>query len=152
MAVTTAFVNFSRTLGGVFGLAIAGTLFNNKLLSGLSTLNLTPDVIQQAANDVQYIDSLTGTERDEIVQQYVNALQLCFRIMIPFGGCAFLCTLGIKHSPLRKSLGDAKPTENKEHSPNAETAKSPDTQTNNTSTKDLEKGDVDIRQVDSSQA
>ena len=152
MAVTTAFVNFSRTLGGVFGLAIAGTLFNNKLLSGLSTLNLTPDVIQQAANDVKYIDSLTGTERDEIVQQYVNALQLCFRIMIPFGGCAFLCTLGIKHSPLRKSLGDAKPTENKEPSPNAETAKSPDTQTNNTSTKDLEKGDVDIRQVDSSQA
>jgi hypothetical protein len=108
MAVTTAFVNFCRTLGGVFGLAIAGTLFNNRLLSGLSTLNLTPEVIQQAANNVAFVNSLSGSEHDEIIQQYVDALQNCLTIMIPFGGCAFLSTLGIKHFALRKSIGDAK--------------------------------------------
>lgn len=115
MAVTTAFVNFSRTLGGVFGLAIAGTLFNNKLISGLMTLNLSPGTVQSAANDVKYVNSLTGTEHDEIVQQYVNALQLCFIIMVPFGGMSFLCSLGIKHFTLRKSLGEAKVPDEKQN-------------------------------------
>ncbi|KAG2186194.1 hypothetical protein INT43_002632 [Umbelopsis isabellina] len=108
MAVTTAFVNFSRTLGGVFGLAVAGTLFNNKLIAGLATLNLSPEVSQQAANNVQFVNSLPSSERTIIVQQYVTALRLCFTIMIPFGGLAFLSVLGVQHFALRKSLGDAK--------------------------------------------
>lgn len=108
MAVTTAFVNFSRTLGGVFGLAIAGTLFNNKLIAGLATLNLSPQVAQQAANNVAFVNSLPGSERTVIVQQYVTALHLCFIVMIPFGGLAFLSVLGVQHFALRKSLGDAK--------------------------------------------
>lgn len=150
MAVTTAFVNFSRTLGGVFGLAIAGTLFNNQLKNGLSSLNLSPDVVQQAANDVKYVNSLKGTEHDEIVQQYVNALHLCFLIMIPFGGLAFLCTLGIKHFPLRKSLGDAKDDSREDTAPPAtENETSPDTQKANTSTTDLEKGQFETAQVES---
>lgn len=150
MAVTTAFVNFSRTLGGVFGLAIAGTLFNNQLKKGLSSLNLSPDVLHQASSDVKYVNSLTGTEHDEILQQYVNALHLCFLIMIPFGGLAFLCTLGIKHFPLRKSLGDAKDDSNVDAAPPAtENKTSPDTQKTNTSTTDLEKCEVDAAQVGS---
>ncbi|KAG2188367.1 hypothetical protein INT44_001120 [Umbelopsis vinacea] len=114
MAVTTAFVNFSRTLGGVFGLAIAGTLFNNRLISGLMTLNLSPEIVQSAANDVKYVNSLTGTEHEEIAQQYVDALKLCFYIMVPYGGMSFLCSLGIQHFALRKSLGDAKNVDEKQ--------------------------------------
>ncbi|CAO3676220.1 unnamed protein product [Umbelopsis ramanniana] len=146
MAVTTAFVNFSRTLGGVFGLAIAGTLFNNRLISGLMTLNLSPEIVQSAANDVKYVNSLTGTEHDEIVQQYVNALKLCFIIMVPFGGLSFLCSLGIKHFALRKSLGEAKVPEEKQNAvgqvPSENTEQRvPDTPAaeNQTNT-DLEKG------------
>ncbi|CAO3683126.1 unnamed protein product [Umbelopsis vinacea] len=138
------------TLGGVFGLAIAGTLFNNQLKKGLSSLNLSPDVLHQASSDVKYVNSLTGPEHDEILQQYVNALHLCFLIMIPFGGLAFLCTLGIKHFPLRKSLGDAKDDSGENAAPPAtENKTSSDTQKPNTSTTDLEKCEVDAAQAGS---
>jgi hypothetical protein len=148
MAVTTAFVNFSRTLGGVFGLAIAGTLFNNTLKTGLQTLGLSSQTVEQAANDVKFVQSLTGTEHDEIVQQYVNALNLCFIVMIPYGGLSFLCSLGIKHFALRKSIGDAKPPEEKQNSTaqtTEQTTSATPTQANSTN-EDLEKGTIEIQE------
>ncbi|KAJ2962082.1 hypothetical protein NQZ79_g2784 [Umbelopsis isabellina] len=149
MAVTTAFVNFSRTLGGVFGLAIAGTLFNNKLITGLATLNLSPEVAEQAANNVAFVNSLPSSERTVIVQQYVNALHLCFTIMIPFGGCAFLSVLGVQHFALRKSLGDAKNPANKdardekENTQDSKEEKEVCQKKENDQDKDLEKGQLE---------
>jgi hypothetical protein len=142
MAVTTAFVNFSRTLGGVFGLAIAGTLFNNRLISGLMTLNLSPEIVQSAANDVKYVNSLTGTEHEEIIQKYVDALKLCFIIMVPFGGMSFLCSLGIQHYALRKSLGETKAPDEKQNAVGQDAEQpAPDTPASgNYVNPDLEKG------------
>jgi hypothetical protein len=143
MAVTTAFVNFSRTLGGVFGLAIAGTLFNNKLITGLATLGLSPQDAEQAANNVAFVNSLPSSERTVIVQQYVNALHLCFTIMIPFGGLAFLSSLGVQHFTLRKSLGDAKAPGNKDAIAEKENTQVSNEGKENDQEKDLEKGQLE---------
>ncbi|KAJ2955890.1 hypothetical protein NQZ79_g8191 [Umbelopsis isabellina] len=143
MAVTTAFVNFSRTLGGVFGLAIAGTLLSNKLVTGLATLNLSPQVFEQAANNVAFVKSLPSPERTIIVQQYVSALHLCFTIMVPFGGCAFLSVLGVQHFALRKSLGDAKSPAGKDATAGKENTQDSKEMMEIGQEKDLEKGQLE---------
>ncbi|CAM0135182.1 unnamed protein product [Umbelopsis sp. WA50703] len=121
MAVTTAFVNFSRTLGGVFGLAIAGTLFNNKLITGLATLGLSPQDAEQAANNVAFVNSLPSSERTVIVQH----------------------SLGVQHFTLRKSLGDAKAPGNKDAIAEKENTQVSNEGKENDQEKDLEKGQLE---------
>ncbi|CAG8500823.1 2335_t:CDS:2 [Cetraspora pellucida] len=94
LATVTAMYNFSRIIGGIFGVAILGAIFNNVLSEGLSTYSqLSPGTfnIERARREPLYLWQLTDLDvRHNIMQIYVNALQAAYRLNIPVLGGAFL--------------------------------------------------------------
>ncbi|KAG0262142.1 hypothetical protein DFQ27_002526 [Actinomortierella ambigua] len=108
IAVATAVATFFRTVGSVLGVAICGTVFNNKLkdsLAGLIAQN--PSIVAVISNS-----DLAGQWGPEIKQQildsYMDALHLAFLINVPFMAVALLASLFIRHIKLRKA-GPAPP-------------------------------------------
>ncbi|CAG8795135.1 9361_t:CDS:2, partial [Dentiscutata erythropus] len=101
LASVTAMYNFSRVIGGIFGVAILGAIFTNTLNAGLATYysQLPPgsfDLVL-AKSDVLYLWRLNDTNiRQNIMQIYVNALQAAYRINIPILGGSVLISLFIK--------------------------------------------------------
>ncbi|CAG8748549.1 38635_t:CDS:2, partial [Gigaspora margarita] len=101
LATATAMYNFSRVIGGIFGVAILGAVFNGMLNEGLSTYysQLPPGSfnIALAKNDALYLWELTDMQiRQNIMQIYVNALQAAYRVNVPILAGAFLSSLFIK--------------------------------------------------------
>ncbi|CAG8587757.1 3366_t:CDS:2 [Cetraspora pellucida] len=87
LATVTAMYNFSRIIGGIFGVAILGAIFNNVLSEGLSTYSqLSPGTfnLERARREPLYLWQLTDLDvRQNIMQIYVNALQAAYRLNIP---------------------------------------------------------------------
>jgi len=73
----------------VFGVAIVGTIFNNELRHQIDILgvNITFDVLKK---NPQIIGSLPPIIQGQIINAYVQALQLAFTCIIPMGGLCFL--------------------------------------------------------------
>lgn len=108
IAIATALITFFRSMGSVIGNAICSALFNNKLLSGLESLNLSPEIYGLASSDPLFVYSLpAGSMRDGITDAYIQAVKLTFMVCIPFGGLCFLCSIFIRHNTLKKTLGPA---------------------------------------------
>ncbi|RIB08579.1 major facilitator superfamily domain-containing protein [Gigaspora rosea] len=109
LATATAMYNFSRVIGGIFGVAILGAVFNGILNEGLSTLysQLPPGSfdITLAKNDALYLWNISDMQiRQNIMQIYVNALQSAYRVNVPILVCAFLSSLFLKHHVLQKTI------------------------------------------------
>ncbi|CAG8465673.1 10607_t:CDS:2 [Ambispora leptoticha] len=105
IAVVTSLSSFFRTIGGVFGVAISGSIFNNKLSSHLVDV-LPPGIsFDLVKNSVEYIRSLPPDVQVPIIHAYVQSLRYVFLIGVPMAGVAFIHSLFIKHVPLRKTLG-----------------------------------------------
>ncbi|KAG9303181.1 hypothetical protein G9A89_001797 [Geosiphon pyriformis] len=105
IAIVTTLVTFFRSVGGIFGLAICGAIFNNSLESSL--LNFLPEDIplDQVMNSIEFVRTLPEDIRDPIIHAYVIALQNVFKIGVPTAGFATLVSLFVTHVPLRKTLG-----------------------------------------------
>ncbi|KAI9290915.1 MFS general substrate transporter [Neoconidiobolus thromboides FSU 785] len=99
VAIMTAFVNFSITIGGVFGLAIQGSIFNNILVENLKGLlpEINPSLIIESLG---YLRSLPPDQYALAIQAYLTAYRTMFLSLIPFSAIGFLCSLFIKHIPL----------------------------------------------------
>ncbi|CAG8704484.1 21884_t:CDS:2, partial [Dentiscutata erythropus] len=89
IASATTLVLFFR-IGAVFGTAITGTVFNNKLSQSLSTLNLPPTF---STNSVYTIRLLPPEIQPSVIHAYVLAFQLIFYFTILYSVLMFISAL-----------------------------------------------------------
>ncbi|ORX90854.1 MFS general substrate transporter [Basidiobolus meristosporus CBS 931.73] len=101
MGVVTTMSSFFRSVGGVLGIAICGSIYNNQLVSGLSKLSYNIPM-QEATNSFQFMDTLPAEERLAVMGVYVHVLRTIFYIAIGMSGLLFLFSLGIKYIRMQK--------------------------------------------------
>ncbi|KAI9290801.1 MFS general substrate transporter [Neoconidiobolus thromboides FSU 785] len=99
VAIMTAFINFSLTIGGVFGLAIQGSIFNNILVENLKGLlpEINPSLIVESLG---YLHSLPPDQHALAVQAYLTAYRTMFLSLIPFSALSLILSLFLQHIPL----------------------------------------------------
>ncbi|CAG8558683.1 2403_t:CDS:2, partial [Dentiscutata heterogama] len=95
IAVATALSLFFRSIGAVFGIAISGTLFNNKLSQALSTLTLPPTF---STGSVYTIRLLSPEEQSSVIHAYVLAFQFTFYFIILYSTLMFISGLFMGNS------------------------------------------------------
>jgi EmrB/QacA subfamily drug resistance transporter len=105
IAVATAIATFFRTVGSVFGVAIAGTVFNNGVKNNMAPLIAAHPSIASVITDSYLAPSFGAELEAQILSAYMMALRSAFHVCIPFMGLAFLSSLMIGHHKLRKSQG-----------------------------------------------
>ncbi|CAG8510219.1 8224_t:CDS:2 [Paraglomus occultum] len=109
IAVISSVLLFFRTIGFVFGVAIIGTVFNNELRHqiGLLNIDLSFDVLKKNPN---IITQLPPDVEGQVINAYVQALQLAFTCIIPMGGLAFLASIFIgKNKNMGRRPGESVP-------------------------------------------
>ncbi|KAG9305511.1 hypothetical protein G9A89_006481 [Geosiphon pyriformis] len=105
VALVTALVVFIRNIGGILGLAIYASTFNNTLVKLL--VEVLPDdiPIDQVLNSIEYVYSLPPEIREPVIHAYAKAIQTAHWIGLPASIVAIFFTLFIKHRPLTRTLG-----------------------------------------------
>jgi len=104
LAISTATVNFLRTMGGVIGVQIFGSI-----LTGQLNKNLSPELAGIAAAGVNVIDTIPVAEQAIILQAYCDALNILFVSATAFTGIAFFLSLGITPKRVPKGKPHPKP-------------------------------------------
>ncbi|KAK9761067.1 hypothetical protein K7432_014317 [Basidiobolus ranarum] len=102
VSVVTALSTFSRSIGGVLGVAIFGSLFNNQVARGLENLPFHVP-LKGASEGFQFINSFPLNERGEVIDVYVHVLQTVFMVAVGMSGAAFLFSLGVKLVKIEKT-------------------------------------------------
>ncbi|CAG8623447.1 8796_t:CDS:10 [Ambispora gerdemannii] len=110
IAVVTSMANFFRAVGGIFGLAINGSVFNNILKSRfIEIIASSPDVhlnIDNAKNNVRLIYEIPDPIlREKVIDAFAHAISTIYMVAIPFGVLAFVSSLLLKHHKMRKNHG-----------------------------------------------
>ncbi|KAG9327041.1 hypothetical protein KVV02_006518 [Mortierella alpina] len=111
MATVTAMVSFVRALGQVFGIAIVGSVFNNKLESSLHEHFPLDPTILKATQDYRHITTYNDVDRDTIYGSFVNALHNVFYYSIGFCVLSFILSCFIQHKELKTNANQQKPAE-----------------------------------------
>ncbi|KAG0322205.1 hypothetical protein BGZ97_008169 [Linnemannia gamsii] len=103
MATVTASIQFVRSLGQVFGIAIVGSVFNNKLEESLlSAFPLSPGrAILKVMQDYSIIKTYAVAEQAVIYASFVKGINYAFYCSIAFCGFSFLMACGIEHKELK---------------------------------------------------
>ncbi|MHB2028642.1 MAG: MDR family MFS transporter [Acidimicrobiales bacterium] len=105
LGTATATATFFRSIGGAFGVAVLGDIFNSGLVHQLRA-NLPPaqrSLVQSgsvAINPAQ-INHLPTVERTLVIDAFSHSLQTVFLFAIPFAVLAFLLSWFMKEIPLR---------------------------------------------------
>jgi hypothetical protein len=109
-AAATSTWTFIRTVGGVWGVAIPATIFNNRIDQLAYTIS-DPEARRLMVGGGGYqhatagfINSVPEPVRGEIREVYKEALQLVFLAAVAFGGAAAVLFLFEKDVKLRKEL------------------------------------------------
>jgi EmrB/QacA subfamily drug resistance transporter len=117
LGTATSSATFFRSIGGAFGVALFGAIFNNRLFAELPKF-LPESVLrhlsgQNISSNPAQIDSFAPPIRHGYVQAFSHSLQTVFLIGVPFGVAAFALTWLLKEVPLRdKAFVEVKiPTE-----------------------------------------
>ena len=93
IAIVTAGVNFFRTIGGVFGVAVFGAIFNSKLAGSTGGISINAETISTLPEDV----------KAKIITSFVHALSDVFLYAIPVAGVGFLVSLLFQHHSLNRA-------------------------------------------------
>ncbi|KAJ1675686.1 hypothetical protein EV182_000779 [Spiromyces aspiralis] len=117
MAVSTTLLMFTRTIGGVFGLAISDAVFINALRPRLQAVGSRhpeyANTLMASQNDVSLIwdSGLPADVRQDAIYAYSESLHKVFIAMIPLSSIGFLASLVLKHiEPVSKEEeGEAAP-------------------------------------------
>ena len=106
LGTATATATFFRSIGGAFGVAVLGDVFNNRLLHELRT-NLSAAQLGRmvkggsvAINPAQ-INHLPAAQRALVIDAFSHTLQTVFLFAIPFAVIAFGLSWLMKEIPLR---------------------------------------------------
>jgi fucose permease len=105
LGTATATATFFRTIGGAFGVAILGAVFNSRLLSNLKA-SAPPALLKRiGGSDISenpaQISHLPVAARDVIINAFSHTLQTVFIVAIPFAVIAFAVAWLMKEIPLR---------------------------------------------------
>ncbi|CAG8639471.1 8662_t:CDS:2 [Gigaspora rosea] len=107
IASVTSLTLFFRSIGAVFGIALSGTAFNNKLTQELSTLVLPPSFSTQSINTIQLLPPDT---KSLVIHAYVSAFQFLFYFTILYGALMFISALFMGKSKPKHNGSDEKIT------------------------------------------
>ncbi len=105
LGTATATATFFRTIGGAFGVAVLGAVFNAQLLAKLRQ-NASPAVLKLlsggtiTANPAE-ISHLPLAQRTQVIDAFSHSLQTVFIVAVPFAIVAFALSWAIKEIPLR---------------------------------------------------
>ncbi|KAL7411362.1 ABC transporter [Mrakia frigida] len=105
VAQATALGTFFQLIGGVIGISISGTLFNNQLASELSKLGVSSEIIEGVKASVKTIFALDADLKELVLSGYVKALNPVFIVAVPAGIIATLGGLLVKSYNLKKMGG-----------------------------------------------
>ncbi|MGH3732462.1 MAG: MDR family MFS transporter [Acidimicrobiales bacterium] len=115
LGTATATATFFRTIGGAFGVAVLGAVFNSELLSHLRAT--APPALMKligggdiSENPAQ-IAKLPPAARNLIINAFSHTLQSVFIVAIPFAVVAFVISFFMKEIPLRQKAHISAPGE-----------------------------------------
>jgi Na+/melibiose symporter-like transporter len=107
LGTATATATFFRTIGGAFGVAILGAVFNSRLLSNLRASAPASLLKRIGGSDISenpaQISHLPVAARTVIIDAFSHTLQTVFIVAIPFAVVAFAVAWLMKEIPLRTS-------------------------------------------------
>ncbi|KAG0294181.1 hypothetical protein BGZ98_001868 [Dissophora globulifera] len=109
MATVTASVQFVRSLGQVFGVAIVGTVFNNRLEESLLKDFPTDPAILRVTQDYSFIDDYNPEQKLAILDSFLTGMHYAFYCCIAFCSLAFISSCFIQHKELKTNANQAKP-------------------------------------------
>jgi len=100
---STSLVNFTQLTGGIIGIAIAGTIFGNRLSTSIAKYapDLPQATIVAVKQSVSVIYTLEGADQAGVIKAYSEALGYVFIIGIPAGILASLSALLITNHNLK---------------------------------------------------
>ncbi|KAF9912731.1 hypothetical protein EC991_009467 [Linnemannia zychae] len=98
MALSTSLWTLLRTFGGVFGVALGGTLVQNSLSSANAS---------QYAQNIKGIADLSPEFKEPVLKAFVEGLQKFFVLLAVLSGLAFLASFLIKKVAMDGSGGNA---------------------------------------------
>ncbi|KAG8860948.1 hypothetical protein FRB91_000144 [Serendipita sp. 411] len=81
----TSIVTFFQLMGGILGIAIAGSVFANQLRSSLAIYapGLDPHIAEAIKNTLSVVSSLRPDQQAQVLMAYVKALNYVFIVSIP---------------------------------------------------------------------
>ncbi|PVG01377.1 ABC transporter [Serendipita vermifera] len=103
MPQASSLLTFFQLLGGVIGIAIAGTIFNNQLVKELGGYanQLSPELLQAVKQSVTVIFSLPPELQAPVVHAYVRSLDYVFIFSVPVCAITTIAALFIKNWNLK---------------------------------------------------
>jgi MFS family permease len=106
MGVATSSVNFFRSLGSSFGVALFGTLMTGRLNSTLAARLPDVDLAQQQGllNSPTAIRALPAEQFQAVVHGITNGIILVFEVALPIMAVAFVLSFFLKEIPLRDDI------------------------------------------------
>ena len=103
MATSTA--TFFRTIGGAFGVAVLGAVFDNRLVSQLKLHATAAELKLVSGTNVtanpSQIDHLPAAQRTFVVSAFSHSVETAFFVAVPFVVLGFVLSWLIKEIPLR---------------------------------------------------
>ena len=114
LGTATATATFFRSIGGAFGVAVLGDVFNSRLLHELRAILPSAQLGQLvkggsvAINPAQ-INHLPVARRTLIIDAFSHTLQTVFLVAIPFAVVAFVLSWLMKEIPLRTRSSSTPP-------------------------------------------
>ncbi|KAF9428981.1 hypothetical protein BGZ94_000265 [Podila epigama] len=109
MATVTTSVQFIRSLGQVFGVAIVGTVFNQKLIDNLVERFGDDQSVLKVTQRYEFIKEYNDQQIDLIYDSFVNSLHYVFYCCIGFCTLAFIMSCFIQHKELKTNANQNKP-------------------------------------------
>ncbi|KAB5591533.1 Major facilitator (MFS1) transporter-like protein [Ceratobasidium theobromae] len=99
----TSLVTFTQLVGGIIGIAIAGTILANELTKYLALYapDLPHDIGTVVRRNVAAIFELPPEQQGPVIHAYLKALNRVFLIGVPAGGLASLSALLVKNYNLK---------------------------------------------------
>jgi EmrB/QacA subfamily drug resistance transporter len=113
LGTATSLATFARSIGGSIGVAVFGTVFDNRLAANLpkhipaaalAKLHGTSVTANPAA-----VKALPPVVRDGLRVAFSNSLHVVFLSAVPFALVAFALTWFLREVPLRKTTGEFQP-------------------------------------------
>ena len=95
LGVATSLVTFFRSLGGAVGLAVAGALFNSRMISS--------GVPEQLLQTPQAIKDLPLEEQQSVIAALADAIGFIFVVFTPVMVVSMVLSVFLKELPLRSS-------------------------------------------------
>ena len=103
----TSGATFFRSIGGSFGTAVFGAIFNHvlpgNLVSALHGLRLPPGIGLTGGASPAALDALPAAVHTAFVSGYAASIRTVFLAAAPVGAVAFMLTWTLKELPLRRT-------------------------------------------------